>query len=141
MNNSFDGSGSTEPGKDSEQLKIILLATQPRMLREMLHRALEKASDMQLVVETDTPDQVSALLSRVQADWLVTTLDEDNRLAEPVRSAIAQNPDVSVIGLSADGSHAEVRGTEGVDGNRKHERYHLDDISLSDLMSILRNND
>ena len=41
--------------EEGGDLRIILLATQPRMLREMLHRALEKTPEVQLVLEMDDP--------------------------------------------------------------------------------------
>ncbi len=123
--------------EDDEQLKIILLATQPRMLREMLHRALEKAPDLRLVLETDKPYQISALLKRIQADWVVTTLTEEDRLPEPVRAAIEQHPTVSVVGLSADGSHAEVQAMADESGNLQRQRYSLQDVSLAELLQIL----
>lgn len=125
----------------SEQVKIILLATQPRMLREMLQRALSASPDMRLVLETDKPHRIPSILDRIQADWLITTLTEDDRLPAPVQSALDQNPAVSVVGLSPDGSHAEVRWTKGSEEDRESQRYSLDDISLTRLLQILENED
>jgi DNA-binding NarL/FixJ family response regulator len=121
----------------NEQIKIILLANQPRMLREMLHRALDKTPDVRLVLETDKPKRIPKILDRVRADWLITSLDEEDQLPQPVREAIEQNPSVSVLGLSADGSHVEVRGARSDDGNREGRRYSLENISLAELLTIL----
>jgi ribonucleotide monophosphatase NagD (HAD superfamily) len=35
---------------DDEQLRVILLANQPRMFREMLHRALDRTAGVHLVL-------------------------------------------------------------------------------------------
>jgi DNA-binding NarL/FixJ family response regulator len=121
----------------NEQVKIILLANQPRMLREMLHRALDRTPDVRLVLETDKPNQIPRILDRVRADWLIASLNEDEQLPRPVQEAIQQNPSVSVLGLSADGSHVEVRGAVSHGESSEGRRYSLENISLSELLTIL----
>jgi len=117
-------------------LRIIVLANQPRMLREMLHRALDKTPNVRLVLETDTPNQIPNLLNRVQADWLIASLDNEEELPPAVEEALEENPSLSVLGLSADGSHVEVQHAED-DGSHEQKRFSLANITLSDLMDIL----
>ena len=105
-----------------EQIRVILLANQPRMLREMLHRALEKLPGVRLILETDAPRQIPSILDRVAPDWLITTLTPEAQLPEAVAEAIEHNPSVSVLGLSADGSKVEIRGAERSDDGRKAQR-------------------
>lgn len=122
---------------DNTQLKVILLANQPRMMRETLHRVLEMTPDMRLVLETDEPKRIPRILDRVQTDWLIATLTEDEKLPEAVQTALEANPSVSVIGISADGSHVEVRGAENGEGKRERLRYSLENITLAELLKIL----
>ena len=120
-----------------DPIRIIVLANQPRMLREMLHRALDRSPQVRLVLETDSPNQISNILDRVQADWLVTSLDQEEQLSEAAEEAMEQNPSLSVMGLSADGSHVEVQQADTSNQDHEQKRLHLVDISLSDLMDIL----
>jgi DNA-binding NarL/FixJ family response regulator len=107
------------------------------MLREMLHRVLEKDPAMRLVLETDSIRQIPRILDRIQADWLIATLTDDDRLPASVQSALERNPQVAVIGLSAEGDYAEVHEPQRPNGDRLRRRYSLDNISLYDLLKIL----
>jgi hypothetical protein len=135
MDRSPDTNGRARERAD--QLKVILLATQPGMLREMLHRVLEKDPAMRLVLETDSIRQIPRILDRIQADWLIATLTDDDRLPASVQSALERNPQVAVIGLSAEGDYAEVYEPQKPNGDRLRRRYSLDNISLHDLLKIL----
>ena len=115
-----------------------MLANQPRMLREMLHKALAKNPRLQLVFEIDEVDLISRTLKSVEADWLITTLTSDQVLHSTAQKALAQNPALSIIGISADGSHVEIYERAHDDTTHKVRRESFDNISLYQLLSILQ---
>ena len=122
----------------TEVVRVVLLANQPRMLREMLHRALLKTPGLQLVFEVEEPDLIARVLDHIDADWLITSLTSEQKLQSTVQQALEQKPSLSIIGVSEDGSHVEVYMP--VQNEVRHDRRHysLNNISLANLLSILR---
>ncbi len=123
---------------EEEPVRVVLLANQPRMFREMLHKALAKNPRLQLVFEIDEVDLISRTLKSVDADWLITTLTSDQELHSTAQKALAQNPALSIIGISADGSHVEIYERAHGDTTHKVRRESFDNISLYQLLSILQ---
>ncbi len=124
-------------GSEQEPIRVVLLANQPRMFREMLHRALDKIPGSQLILETERPQQVLSILARVEADWLIVTLTAKGKLPKLVEEAIEQNPSLSVLGFSEDIGHVEVQMKMHSNEDRERRHYLLKNISLLELLSIL----
>lgn len=124
---------------EHEPMRIVVLANQPRMFRELLHRALGQIPGAQLILETEDPLQVPGILSRVQTDWLVVSLNSEDELPKSVRKAIEEHPALSVLGFSEDSSRVEVQKKMHEKGNRTRRSYALENVSLPELLSILEN--
>jgi hypothetical protein len=127
----------SEPLGHSSELSVIVLATQPRMLRQMMRRALQRTPGRRLVLETEDIEQVADILHRVEADWLIANLTDEDRLPEAILTAVAGNPSVSVMGISEDGSHVSIREpSTGYDGEKSHNEV-LSDATLADLLAVI----
>ena len=123
--------------EQNEPVHIVLLANQPRMFREMLHRALDRAPGVRLTLEATDLERLPEILARVQADWLIVTLDEQSTLPGPIQQIVAQNPTLSVVGISVDGEHLEIQKVRVAKEDMEHRWLSLDNITLSELLVIL----
>ena len=127
-----------EMGKSKDQLSIIVLAMQPRMLRQMLRRALLRLPSPRLVLETENAHQLQGILERVQADWLIASLTDRDELPERAKMAVEHQPSLSVMGISQDGSRVIIYGTErNGDTDACPEESTLEDATLEQLLDVL----
>ena len=127
-----------ETGESKDQLSIIVLAMQPRMLRQMLRRALLRLPSPRLVLETENAHQLQGILERVQADWLIASLTDRDELPERAKMAVEHQPSLSVMGISQDGSRVIIYGTErNGDTDASPEESTLEDATLEQLLDVL----
>lgn len=124
------------------QLRRIILANQPRLLREMLGHVFAVTPGLQVVAEVDAPSQLLTVLGETEAHWLIVTLDshtlENTHWPSPsqinaLAAKIIATP-VSLMAISPDGRQVEIQTTETEGGRHTYTLY---DISLAHLLSIL----
>jgi hypothetical protein len=114
---------------------LIALANEPRMLREMLHRALDNTPGVIVVEQSSDLQRLVDIFQQVQMDWLVVTLDEEERLPRQAFLLLNRIPSLSLLAISMDGSHIEVHIKTP---EHRVLRYVLEEITLTTLISILR---
>jgi len=112
----------------------IILANQPRLLREMLSRVFATIPTLQVVGEVDNFLGLAELIPRVQAHWLIVTLDSEGHSPLRVSNPGTGLPTTSLMAISADGRQVEVQ-TAMADGGV--HQYILYDVSLAVLLAIL----
>lgn len=112
----------------------IILANQPRLLREMLSRVFAATPSLQVVGEVDNFVGLAELLTQVKAHWLIVTLDSEGQSPLRVSNAGTGLPTTSLMAISADGRQVEVQ-TAMADGGV--HQYILYDVSLAVLLAIL----
>lgn len=115
------------------QLHRIILANQPRLLREMLGRVFETTPGLEVVAVVENPIQLANITGREEAHWLIVTLGSENEAV--MAYFTADNAPPSLLAISADGKQIEVQTTKP---NGAQETYTLCDISLENLLAILR---
>jgi hypothetical protein len=116
------------------QLQRIVLANQPRLLREMLAHVFAATPGLQVVVALDDGMELSDVIGSAQANWVVVSLGGDSW--EPIQalSKPMAGPMPSLLAISADGKQVEVH-TPAADGSV--QSYSFYDISLANLLEIL----
>ena len=116
------------------QLQRIILANQPRLLREMLGHVFAATPGLQVVAALDDATELSDVIGQAQAHWVVVTLGGDNW--EPIQalSKPMAGPVPSLLAISADGKQVEVH-TPTPGGSV--QSYSFYDISLANLLAIL----
>jgi len=121
-------------GGRAEPPRRILLANQPRLLREMLGRVFTTTPGLQVVGEVEEGVNLAAVMGQVQAHWLIVTLDSEAQahLSNPTQPEQAHP--TSLMAISTDGRQIEVQ-THTAEGSV--HRYILHDVSLAVLLSIL----
>lgn len=108
----------------------IILALQPPLFRELLHRALEYVSCVEVVAAVTNLGRVRALLAETRAQWVVVLLPRTGGSPAELESLLAAYPHVRCLVLAADGRHAEVFA-------RSVPRQRVEDVSLNQLRQML----
>lgn len=113
---------------------LVILANEPRMLREMLQRALDSTPGFIVVDQNADLHQLSDLLQQVQLDWLVVSLGTEGEIAREALAWLKRSPSLSLLALAADGARGEVFIKTG-----GHEvlKFSLLEMTLTTLVSIL----
>jgi len=118
----------------SRQQRIVL-ANQPRLLREMLGHVFVSTAGLQVIAALDDPAQLSEIIREAQPTWLIVTLGSNSWELLKSLSCPAGESVPSLLAISVDGKQIEVH-TTNADGNV--QSYSLYDISLENLLAILR---
>lgn len=117
--------------KYSERPVRIFLANQPRLLRQMLRRAIQKSPDLRVVGEGQRLVSVAALPEIMNIDWFVVSLGQNGQLPVLFQKLAEKYPPLKVIGISNDGN--EVTLKEGTEPGRR-----IENISLQSLLDLFR---
>lgn len=110
--------------------KRILLATGPLLLREALHRVLNKADHLEVVEEVPDHEDLPAAVQRFAPEWVIVPLPISPRTQEWIEARRLAFPTVGFIFLSPD--HAGVK----IKQQASYENEFFD-LSLEDFVQIL----
>ena len=114
------------------QTKKVILAGEPRFLREMLRQVIDKSSGLLVVGEIDNIRDLDERLQRFRVDWIVMALRENGQVPVEVENLITQSfPSVRIMGVSSDGSRVKIAWVGLKDAE-------LEEASVDDLTGILR---
>ncbi len=108
----------------------IILVTEPRLLREMVERAIEKNPGLQIVAEVDHLDELNGKIQETGADWIILFLLPGQAPPQQVAELLSAFPSVRFLTIASDGSQVEMKWVEF------HARS-LDRLSLDGLFTIL----
>ncbi len=109
----------------------VILANQPRLLREMLNRAISRAPGLTVVREIADPADLARVAVESQAHWVIVSLWPAGEAPPLVKAILAANPAVCVLGIAADIDRVKIRCGES-------EERVLQDPSLDGLLATLR---
>lgn len=108
----------------------IILVTEPRLLREMVERAIEKDPGLQIVAEVDRLSELKAAIRETQADWVILFLLPGQAAPHQVEELLRAHPSVRFLTIASDGSQVEMNWMEF------HARS-LNRLNLDGLFTIL----
>ncbi len=108
----------------------IILVTEPRLLREMVERAIEKNAGLQIVAEVDRLNDLSAKIEETGADWVILFLRPGQATPEQVQDLLRAFPSIRFLTIASDGSLVEMKWVEF------HARA-LERLSLDGLLTLL----
>lgn len=109
----------------------VILANEPRLLREMLDRVLRKQIDLQVVAEVRNWSRLPKVIAETGADWVVLSLLPNGELPDYADVLIRLYPRIGVIGVARDGSQVKLKSSDLTEED-------LEGISLADLLAILQ---
>ena len=110
--------------------KRVILAEGSRLLREMLHRVIDKADHLQVVEEVSKPEELPSAIERFAPAWVIVSEPYSNHVHSWVGSCLADHPFVRFIFLSPHQNHIKIKWQMSCE-----EDY--PDLSLREFIHIL----
>lgn len=109
----------------------VILANEPRLLREMLKRVITRAPELQVVGEVTDPTKLSPLLHKTHAQWLIVSLWPEGLVPGAIESLLVEHSSLGILGMAGDGSQARIKRAESTE-------QELHNLSLNRLIAVLR---
>ncbi len=109
----------------------IVLANEPRLFREMLHRAINRAQGLEVVDEATHPANLKGIIAQGRVQCVVIPLEEGKEMADAVVSLLDSYRPACILAVSADGHRAKMHWLE------LHEED-LQGMTLDRLIEIIR---
>ncbi len=110
----------------------IILVSVPRLLNEVLRRALSNATGLSIVGEVNDWSELPAAISRTDAHWIIVSHLPGTPTTQAVDTLLASHPGIRALNVASDSGHLTLRWLE------PHERD-LDEFSLEELIALLTN--
>ena len=113
------------------QTSRVILANESRLLRGILHRAINRAAGLQIVGEVADSANLSDLLDQTEAQWVIVSIWPEGLLPGTVRSLLVNHSSLCILGMAPDGSQAKIVCGDFAQKTREG-------LSLDDLIAILK---
>lgn len=110
--------------------KRVILAHGSRLLREVLHRVIDKADNLEIVQEFHNAEELPAAIERLGPEWVILSLPPNNRRHEWMDACMAEHPALRFILLSPDNNSIKMKGQVAYEED-------LTNLSLKDFIHIL----
>jgi hypothetical protein len=108
----------------------IILATDSRLLSEMLNRILLKTDHLDVVKQVSNHENLPAVIQQQDAEWIILTLPADNKFPDWTDDYMEEHPFVKILTVSSDGSWVKMKWFD------KREQD-IPEPSLQELIHIL----
>jgi chemotaxis response regulator CheB len=102
---SESGQGFSIWAADSEwQMKQIrvLVANQPRLMRELMVATIAEQPDIEIVGEVEDESKLAGEVERTRPDFLIVALEEFNEMPKVCHSILQRHPQMKVIAVSSE---------------------------------------
>jgi chemotaxis response regulator CheB len=109
--------------------KRVILANDSRLLREMFHRVIDKASYLEVVQEIANNEGLPFAIERFCPEWVILSLPMSNTVLNWINSRIEASPTVRFIFFSPDNS-IKMKGQISYEED-------LSNLSLKEFIHIL----
>ena len=109
--------------------QTVILVCKPRLLREILVRAIAKSDMLEIIKQVNDLEDLPEELENQPVDWVIFLVNPGQDVPPLVDAAIATHPTTRFVAMNADGAHFKMRWLE------PHE-YNLDDANLVELTKI-----
>ena len=113
--------------------KRIILANGSRLLREMFHRVISKADNLEVVQEVGNQDELFVALKQFMPEWVIVSVPLPNDTTNWLNACMANNPSVRFIFLFADSKRITMK-------SQSSPVEDITDLSLKDFLHILERN-
>ena len=110
--------------------KRVILANRPRLLREMLHRVINKADHLEVVQEVLNQEELPFAIARFDPAWVIVSLPFSHHTHDWINDYVVSYPSVRFIFLSPD--HRGIKMKWQTSGEED-----LTNLSLVDFIQFL----
>jgi DNA-binding NarL/FixJ family response regulator len=110
--------------------KRVILADGSRLLREMLHRVLDKANHLEVVKELSSQEGLSSAVERLGPEWVILWLPYNENTHSWIRTSMSDYPSMRFIFLPPESNTAKMKWQALYEED-------LTNLSLKDFIHIL----
>lgn len=110
--------------------KRVILVNGSRLLREMLHRVINKADHLEVVQEVPNHEELPFAIERFDPAWVIVSLPFSNHMQDWVNNCVANYPSVRFIFLSPDNRSIKMKWQTSFEED-------LTNLSLGDFIQFL----
>jgi hypothetical protein len=110
--------------------KRVILADGSRLLREMLHRVINKADHLEVVQEVANLEDLPAAIERFDPEWVIISLPVPNPVRTEINACVEAFPSVRFLFLSPDSNRIKLKWQAVVEED-------LTNLTLKDFLGIL----
>lgn len=111
-------------------IKRVILANGSRLLREMLHRVINQADQLEVIEEIPTWEALSSALERFDPEWVILAQSEDNPSGHQLDFCMKCFPSVRFVFISPEQNNIKMRWQVS------HEAEYPD-LSLKEFIRML----
>src|SRR5690242_5841515 len=80
----------------------VLMANQPRLMRELLAATISDQTDIAVVGEVATTSEIEEAIERTNPNFLIVALEEKDRLPNFCQSILQKHPQIKIIAIAPD---------------------------------------
>ena len=117
--------------------KRVILANGSRLLREMLHRVINKADNLEVVQEIPNHEELPSAIERFDPEWVIVSLPYSNNAHSWINICMANYPSVRFIFLSPDNSSIKMKWQTSLRASGQAYEEDLANLSLKDFIHFL----
>jgi len=110
--------------------KRVILANGSRLLREMLHRVINKADHLEVVQEIPNHEELPSAIERFDPEWVIISLPFNKNAHSWINTYMADYPAVRFIFLSPESNSVKMKWQTSFEED-------LANLSLRDFIHIL----
>lgn len=110
--------------------KRVILANNSRLLREMLHHVINKADNLEVVLETPNDEELSSAIEKFGPAWVIASLPSNPQGPSWLNSCMEHYPAVRFILLTPNNDSIKMRWQTSFEED-------LTNVSLKDFIHIL----
>lgn len=88
--------------QDSIKPIRVVVANQPRLMRDLLIATISDQPDLEIVGEVEDDSELANTVERTRPDFLIVELEKYNRIPPVCRSLLEAYPQMKVIAVSPD---------------------------------------
>ncbi len=110
--------------------KRVILANEPRLLREMFQRVISKAAHLEVVQEFPNHEELPSAIERFDPEWVIVSLPFNYVARGRINACMADYPAVRFILLSPDNRNIKMKWRTSYEDD-------LTNLSLKDFIRIL----
>ena len=86
--------------EDAMRLIRVLVANQPRLMRELVLATISDQPDIEIVGQVDHDAAVRAAVESTAPDFLIVALDSSDQLSKPFVELLVAHPRLKILGIA-----------------------------------------
>jgi DNA-binding NarL/FixJ family response regulator len=94
-----------EPSTMTQPIRV-LVANQPRLMRELVAQLISEQPDIEIVAEIQNEDEIEQAVESAHPDFIIIALGESNRCPRFCYSLLQNHPETKILALAPERNHS-----------------------------------